>query len=134
MLIRGAARAQLSALFVRRLQQREPATPPGKLEKARTMPLTAPLVIAVGAHLRANHKVPEIEQLLSTGAAVMNLLNAFHAHGLWRDLADGRQRLRSARSAGSSGSTPGSAAWVSSTWVRCRHRMTRCRVARSGPR
>lgn len=80
-LIHGAARAQLSALFVRRLQQREPATPPGKLEKARTMPLTAPLVIAVGAHLRANHKVPEIEQLLSTGAAVMNLLNAFHAMG-----------------------------------------------------
>ncbi len=80
-LIHGAARARLSALFVRRLQQREPATPPGKLEKARTMPLTAPLVIAVGAHLRANHKVPEIEQLLSTGAAVMNLLNAFHAMG-----------------------------------------------------
>jgi nitroreductase len=80
-LIRGTARARLSELFVRRLQQREPATPPGKLEKARTMPLTAPLVIAVGAHLRADHKVPEVEQLLSTGAAVMNLLNAFHAQG-----------------------------------------------------
>ena len=48
-LIRGAARTRLSQLFVRRLQQREPATPPGKVEKARTMPLTAPLVIAVGA-------------------------------------------------------------------------------------
>jgi nitroreductase len=80
-LIHGAARARLSELFVRRLQQREPATPPGKLEKARTMPLTAPLVIAVGAHLRLGHKVPEVEQLLSTGAAVMNLLNAFHALG-----------------------------------------------------
>jgi nitroreductase len=80
-LIRGAARAQLSQLFVRRLQQREPATPPGKVEKARTMPLTAPLVIAVGARLRQDHKVPELEQLLSTGAGVMNLLNAFHAQG-----------------------------------------------------
>jgi nitroreductase len=80
-LIHGAARVRLSELFVRRLQQREPATPPGKLEKARTMPLTAPLVIAVGAHLRQDHKVPEVEQLLSTGAAVMNLLNAFHALG-----------------------------------------------------
>ena len=80
-LIHGAARARLSELFVRRLQEREPGTPPGKLEKARTMPLTAPLVIAVGARLRQDHKVPELEQLLATGAGVMNLLNAFHAQG-----------------------------------------------------
>jgi nitroreductase len=80
-LIHGAARARLSELFVRRLQQREPATPPAKLDKVRTMPLTAPLVIAVGAHLRQDHKVPEVEQLLSTAAGVMNLLNAFHAQG-----------------------------------------------------
>ncbi|HEX2790388.1 MAG TPA: nitroreductase [Steroidobacteraceae bacterium] len=80
-LIRGAARARLSELFVRRLQQREPATPPGKLDKARDMPLSAPLVLAVGARLRQDHKVPEVEQLLATGAAVMNLLNAFHAQG-----------------------------------------------------
>jgi nitroreductase len=80
-LIRGAARERLSELFVQRLQQREPATPAGKLDKARRMPLAAPLVIAVGAHLRADHKVPELEQLLATGAGVMNLLNAFHAQG-----------------------------------------------------
>jgi nitroreductase len=80
-LIQGAARARLSELLVRRMQQREPATPPGKLEKARNMPLSAPLIIAVGAHLRQDHKVPEVEQLLATGAGVMNLLNAFHAQG-----------------------------------------------------
>ena len=80
-LIHGAARSRLSELFVRRLQQREPATPPGKLDKARNMPLSAPLIIAVGARLRQGHKVPEVEQLLSTGAGVMNLLNAFHAQG-----------------------------------------------------
>jgi nitroreductase len=80
-LIRGPARERLSELFVRRLQQRDPATPAGKLDKARRMPLAAPLVIAVGAHLRQDHKVPELEQLLATGAGVMNLLNAFHAQG-----------------------------------------------------
>src|ERR1700689_2137026 len=80
-LIRGAARERLSELFVRRLQQRDPATPAGKLDKAPRMPLAAPLVIAVGAHLRQDHKVPELEQLLATGAGVMNLLNAFHAQG-----------------------------------------------------
>jgi nitroreductase len=80
-LIHGAARSRLSELFVRRLQLREPATPPGKLDKARNMPLSAPLIIAVGARLRQDHKVPEVEQLLATGAGVMNLLNAFHAQG-----------------------------------------------------
>jgi nitroreductase len=80
-LVRGAARARLSELFVRRMLEREPATPPNKVDKARRMPLTAPLVIAVRARVLAQHKVPEIEQLLAVGAGVMNLLNAFHAQG-----------------------------------------------------
>jgi nitroreductase len=45
------------------------------------MPLSAPLVIAVAAHIRADNKVPEVEQLLSSGAATMNLMNALHAQG-----------------------------------------------------
>jgi nitroreductase len=80
-LVRGAARARLSELFVRRMLEREPPAPSGKIDKARRMPLTAPLVIAVGARVLAPHKVPEIEQLLAAGAGVMNLLNAFHAQG-----------------------------------------------------
>jgi nitroreductase len=80
-LIRGAARARLAELFVRRMQQREPPTPPGKIDKARSMALNAPLVIAVAAQLQLDHKVPELEQLLAAGAGVMNLLNAFHAQG-----------------------------------------------------
>lgn len=79
--IEGEARARLSELFVRRMREREPATPEGKVEKARTMPLTAPLIIAVGARIVPNHKVPEIEQLLSVGAGAMNLLNALHGQG-----------------------------------------------------
>jgi nitroreductase len=80
-LIRGEARTRLSDLFVQRMQQRQPAPPPGKVEKARTMPLTAPLVIAVGARIRQDHKVPEVEQWLSCGAATMNLLDALHSQG-----------------------------------------------------
>jgi nitroreductase len=80
-LVRGAARARLSELFVRRMLEREPPAPPGKIDKARRMLLSAPLVIAVGARVLAAHKVPEIEQLLAAGAGVMNLLNAFHAQG-----------------------------------------------------
>jgi nitroreductase len=80
-LVRGAARSRLSELLASRMQQREPTTPQSKLDKARNMPLTAPLIIVIAAHVRADHKVPELEQLLSSGAATMNLLNAFHAQG-----------------------------------------------------
>jgi nitroreductase len=80
-LVRGAARARLSALFVARMQQRDPGIPEGKIEKARRMPLSAPLVIVVGARVLHAHKVPEVEQLLAAGAGVMNLLNAFHDQG-----------------------------------------------------
>ena len=80
-LIRGAARQKLSELFVRRMLERDAATPPNKVDKARRMPTTAPLVIAVGARIAASPKVPEIEQLFAVAAGVMNLLNAFHSQG-----------------------------------------------------
>ena len=80
-LIRGQARSRLAELFVRRMRERDPNTPAFKIDKAGTMPRTAALVIAVGARIVHQHKVPEVEQLLSCGAALMNLLNAFHILG-----------------------------------------------------
>lgn len=80
-LIRGAARQRLSELLHTRMREREPATPPQKLEKVRNNPLAAPLVIAISARVRAADKVPELEQLLSCGAATMNMQNAFQAQG-----------------------------------------------------
>jgi nitroreductase len=80
-LIRGEARRELSELLVRATLARDPAAPAPLLERSRNTPLTAPLGIAVGAALQEHPKVPEVEQLLAVGAAVMNLLNAFHAQG-----------------------------------------------------
>jgi len=80
-LIRGAARAPFADLLVAAARARDPATPQVQLDKLHSRPLHVPLVIACGARLRDNPKVPEIEQLLAAGAAVMNLLNAFHAQG-----------------------------------------------------
>jgi nitroreductase len=80
-LIRGAARGRLSGLLTARMLERDPAIPPGKVDKTRRMLATAPLVIAVGARVAASPKVPELEQLFSAAAGVMNLLNAFHALG-----------------------------------------------------
>jgi nitroreductase len=79
--MRGAARLKFSAALVAAARVREPGLAAAQLEKLRTRPLQVPLVIAASARLRDNPKVPHIEQLLSAGAGVMNLLNAFHALG-----------------------------------------------------
>ena len=80
-LIRGAARSRFADLLVAAARARDPATPQAQLDKLRGRPQNVPLVIAVSARLRDNPKVPEIEQMLSVGAGVMNLLNALHAQG-----------------------------------------------------
>jgi len=80
-LIRGEARQRFGELAVRALHQREPDPPEALIEKFRSWPRTVPVIIAVAATVRAGHKIPEIEQILSAGAAAMNILNAAHALG-----------------------------------------------------
>jgi nitroreductase len=88
-LVRGTARARFAELLVACARTRDPAMPSGQLDKLRSRPQQVPLVIVVSAQLRDNPKVPEIEQLLSTGASVMNLLNALHAQGFGAILLTG---------------------------------------------
>jgi nitroreductase len=78
-LIRGAAREAFSGVLGRFAEASN--LPPAQADKIRRRPLQVPLVIAVSARLKAHPKVPEVEQLLATGAGVMNLLNVFHAQG-----------------------------------------------------
>ena len=77
-LIRGEARHALGEVFAQAAKARDPDGDP---ERFRAKALAAPLIIAMGAHLRAGHKVPEIEQMLAVGAAAMNMLNALHILG-----------------------------------------------------
>lgn len=66
---------------------KDPAISPEELEKTRTRPHRAPLVIAVMAKIDTDAKIPEIEQILSAGAAAQNILLAAHAlgyAGIWR--------------------------------------------------
>ena len=79
--IRGAARTRFAELLVDAARARNPAATAAELQKLRSRPLQAPIVIAVSVRLRNHPKVPEVEQLLSGAAAAMNLLNAFHAQG-----------------------------------------------------
>ncbi len=79
--VRGDARRQLSDLFVAGVKRREPGANEAQIEKEREKPLRPPVTIVAVAKIVLGHKIPEIEQTLSAGAAAMNILNAIHALG-----------------------------------------------------
>lgn len=80
--IRGEARERLGAVFVEALRRRQPDAPEAAIEQERNRPLRAPLLLAVAARIDPQHpKIPEVEQILSAGAAVQNMLLAAHAQG-----------------------------------------------------
>lgn len=84
--VEGEARVHLGELFAAALAQ-NPANRPEALDKARAMPLRAPLLILVVARLSEHPKVPQEEQLLSAGCAAHALLLAAQALGfgaVWR--------------------------------------------------
>jgi nitroreductase len=80
-LIRGDARLKLGELLVDLACARAPGEPRSAHEHRGRRALAAPVVIALVVSLTRETKVPEVEQLLSAGAAAMNMLNAIHALG-----------------------------------------------------
>ncbi|HSC85466.1 MAG TPA: nitroreductase [Pseudomonas sp.] len=85
--VEGAARARLGELFATALAAGNPEVKPEALDKARAMPLRAPLLVVVIARISAHPKVPEQEQLLAVGCAAQGILLAAHAQGfgaMWR--------------------------------------------------
>jgi nitroreductase len=79
--IRGDARGPLGDLLVDLACARTPDEPRSAHAHRRQKAFAAPLVIALGAAMSEHSKVPEVEQLLSVGAAALNMLNAIHALG-----------------------------------------------------
>jgi nitroreductase len=81
-IIEGAARERLGELAAAACQ-REEAEPPShvRLETERKRFLRAPLVIAVVSRVKETRGAPEWEQILSAGAACMNLCVAANALG-----------------------------------------------------
>ena len=80
-LIRGEQRLAWGERLAEAAALRDPATAEAMGERFRAWVRRTPLVIAVGAEIKTGHKIPEIEQLLSVGAAAMNMLNAIHLLG-----------------------------------------------------
>jgi len=87
LVITGAARSRLGDMLATALRAREPEAPEAAVEKERTKPLRAPLMIVVAARIRETRKIPAVEQIISAGAAAQNILVAAHAlgfGGFWR--------------------------------------------------
>mgnify|MGYP006266048807 CR=1 FL=1 len=81
-LIRGAARRAFGELMADAYALRHADADPEMIQRQRDKPLRSPALLVVAARLSAdNPKVPEIEQLLSAGAAIQNILIAAHALG-----------------------------------------------------
>ncbi|MEZ5816943.1 MAG: nitroreductase [Hyphomicrobiaceae bacterium] len=78
----GAARARFGEVLAKTLADEEKEAPSEiRLETERQRFLRAPVVIAVIARTKETTGVPEIEQLLSCGAATFNLCLAANAMG-----------------------------------------------------
>jgi len=85
--VEGAAREQLGELLVEAVQLQGGEVTQAALDKARAMPLRAPLVVVVVARLQEHFKVPKSEQLLAAGCAAHGILLAAYAQGIgavWR--------------------------------------------------
>ncbi len=79
--IRDDARYKLSEIFVQATQRRDPEVDARYLAKQREKPLRSPLILVVVASLIESEKIPEIEQLLTAGAAAHGVLLAANALG-----------------------------------------------------
>lgn len=84
-MIEGEGRERFSQLLEK--AARDSGLDDKAIEKARSGPFRAPLIVTVVAKCEEHHKVPQWEQLLSAGCAVMAMQMAALAqgfNGIWR--------------------------------------------------
>jgi nitroreductase len=79
--LRGDARLALGEFLAQRSRERNQDAPSTVIEKDRQRFSHAPLIITVVARLTPNPKVPEWEQLLTSGCVCFALLQAAQAFG-----------------------------------------------------
>jgi nitroreductase len=74
--IKSEDRAQFGELLAGHLRRTKPQATEEALEKERRKAFRSPLIVVVAAIISPDGKIPEIEQLLSVGAAAENMLLA----------------------------------------------------------
>ena len=87
LVIKDQARDKLGELFSEALKKRNPDSTEDELNKVKSKPMRAPLLIVVIAKLIPHKKIPRDEQLLSAGCAAHSMMLACHAlgyAGIWR--------------------------------------------------
>jgi len=77
----GEARTRAGEIARRILLENEPTASEARQDAERTRFSRAPLVIAVVSRARPHVKIPQWEQVLSAGAACMNIVTAANALG-----------------------------------------------------
>lgn len=85
--IEGNARKKLGDLFAGIALQDDSKSSPAIVERKRNAPFRAPVIVALVLHYKEHAKVPEVEQILSVGAAGHGLITAAYQMGLgayWR--------------------------------------------------
>lgn len=86
-IVSGDGLYRLGELFAQAAVTEDTEVTAEQLEKIRLKPLRAPLIIVAGCRVKTHHKVPEIEQVGSTAAAVSLMQVAIDALGygsMWR--------------------------------------------------
>jgi len=87
LIIKADGRNKLGDLFAQAALEENPEQTAEMAEKARSKPLRAPIILVCIAKVVEHNVVPEIEQILSCGSAVQNMLLAAYAQGvgaMWR--------------------------------------------------
>jgi len=87
LVIEGEGRVKFGELLAESLRRRDPGVSAEALGMERAKALRAPVIIVAATTLKGTGKVPAVEQVVSTGAAIQNMLIVAHAlgyGGFWR--------------------------------------------------
>ena len=85
--VRGDSRDKLAKIFIDTATALNSDLSENEISKLQKAPHRAPMVIILAANIKEHPKVPEIEQIISLGAAAQNILLGIHEIGysaVWR--------------------------------------------------
>src|SRR5699024_12167295 len=82
LILTGKQREQSADIFVAALRKDNPTLSTEAAADMAKKPLRAPMIIVAVAELEEHHKIPLVDQILATGAAVQNMLIGALAYGI----------------------------------------------------